>query len=433
MAADRYVALGLARPRAPWFTDVARWASSAALPLEFVKCLSLDEARARLASGRPFSAFLVDGALPGLDRDLVEVARAAGCAVVVVEDGRVARDWAAIGASATLPPTPTRDDLALVLDQAARPIDDLRAQFTGHRGPTPSAWRGSLVAVMGAGGAGASTVAMAIAQGSAADPLNQGAVLLADLALDADLALLHDLGEVLPGLPELIDAHRLGRPSPDELATVTFDVVDRGYRLLLGLRRHRDWATLRRRSLDAALDTLVRSARVVVADTDHDLEGEVDCGSNEVEDRNLLARRAAQRADLVVVVGRPDPVGLHRLLGIIDDLLGLGVPGVRILPVVNRAPRSPRARAELSATVAALAPPDARDEGLPNPLFLPERHHLDRLHQDARPLPEALVRPATRAVAARLAALDRREPVAEEAVAVVPGSLGHWSAQAELG
>lgn len=31
MAGDRYVLLGLARPRADWFREVARWATSAAV------------------------------------------------------------------------------------------------------------------------------------------------------------------------------------------------------------------------------------------------------------------------------------------------------------------------------------------------------------------------------------------------------------------
>ncbi|MDP9419863.1 MAG: hypothetical protein M3P53_06925, partial [Actinomycetota bacterium] len=41
---------------------------------EFVKCVSAEELRARLASGRPFSAALVDATLPAFDRDLVDLA-----------------------------------------------------------------------------------------------------------------------------------------------------------------------------------------------------------------------------------------------------------------------------------------------------------------------------------------------------------------------
>ena len=82
--AARYVVVGLARPRASWFGDVGRWATSGAAPVKFVRCVSAEELRARLRSGRAFSAVLVDGAVGGLDRDLVDAAREAGAAVVVV-------------------------------------------------------------------------------------------------------------------------------------------------------------------------------------------------------------------------------------------------------------------------------------------------------------------------------------------------------------
>jgi hypothetical protein len=76
MAGDRFVLLGLARPRATWFSEVSRWATSAIVPAEFVKCVSAEEVRARLAVGRPWSAALLDGSLPAVDRDLL----AARCA-----------------------------------------------------------------------------------------------------------------------------------------------------------------------------------------------------------------------------------------------------------------------------------------------------------------------------------------------------------------
>ncbi|MST32488.1 hypothetical protein GHK86_07105, partial [Acidimicrobiaceae bacterium USS-CC1] len=74
MATERWVLLGLAPARAAWFGEVTRWSTSGALPAEFVKCLSAEEARARLGSGRPWSALVVDAAAPGFDRDLVDAA-----------------------------------------------------------------------------------------------------------------------------------------------------------------------------------------------------------------------------------------------------------------------------------------------------------------------------------------------------------------------
>ena len=47
-AADRWVLLGLAGPRSGWFADVSRWANESTIPVDFVKCVSADEVRARM-------------------------------------------------------------------------------------------------------------------------------------------------------------------------------------------------------------------------------------------------------------------------------------------------------------------------------------------------------------------------------------------------
>ena len=122
MAGDRFVVLGVAQVRSPWFREVARWATSAMLPIEFVKAMSVEEVRVRLRSGRGYSALLVDDSLPGVDRDLVELAREGGCAVLVVDSGRASRQWGELGASALLAGTFARDELLQVLQQVATPI-----------------------------------------------------------------------------------------------------------------------------------------------------------------------------------------------------------------------------------------------------------------------------------------------------------------------
>jgi len=108
MAGERYVLLGLAPARSSWFRVVAQWANSGTIPAEFVKCVSVEELRARLGSGRPFSAALVDATLTGLDRDLVDTARRAGCAVMAVADQRSQgnhsqADWDQLGVAEVLP------------------------------------------------------------------------------------------------------------------------------------------------------------------------------------------------------------------------------------------------------------------------------------------------------------------------------------------
>src|SRR5690606_24352356 len=110
---------------------------------------------------------------------------------------------------------------------------------------------------------------------------------------------------------------------------------------------HRDWTGLRQRSFEAALDGLRRGFRTVVADVDADLEGERATGSLDVEERNLMARTTVAAADLVLAVGAPDMKGVHSLLRVARHLLDHGVPPERLLPLFNRSPKGPRARAEL--------------------------------------------------------------------------------------
>jgi MinD-like ATPase involved in chromosome partitioning or flagellar assembly len=432
MAADRYVVLGLARARAAWFGQVARWATAAALPVDFVKTVSAEEVRVRLRSGRPFSALLVDGGLAALDRDLIELAGRHGCAVIAVDDGRSARSWRDLGVAAVLPADIERGVLLDALRAVAQPIAR-REDAVAPSGPDEPAtrWRGRSVAVTGSGGVGRSTLAMALAGGLAADPRDAGLVVLADLALHAQQALLHDAGDVVPGVVELAEAYRGAALDAAAVRSVCFSVSGRGYDVLLGLRRHRDWTALRPRALAAALDGVRRAYRVVVSDVDPDVEGDAECGSLDVEDRNLLARTALRDAEVVLVVGVPGVTGAHAQLRVVRELVEFGVAGARIVPIVNRAPRGPRQRAELGATLTgpllAAACPGVTLAS--TPIFIPERGRLDDLVRDRAPLPPPIVRPVTGAVRALL---DRTPDGADPApppqpVVVVPGSLGSWS------
>ena len=339
MSSHRYAVLGLAGVRAVWFREVGRWSTAASIPVDFVKCVSPEELRARLVGGRAFSAVLVDAGTTGLDRDLIDATLETGAAVCVVSDGRNARDWTALGATAVLPEDFHRGELMDELERHGRPLDQAEVVVSASNETPHTSWSGRLVAVTGGAGAGSSVMAMAVAQGLAADPRYTDLTLLADLALHADLAMLHDARDIVPGLQEMVDAHRTGTPGLADVRAMVFDTEARGYHLLLGLRRHRDWAFLRQRAVIATLDGLVRSYRMVVADVDADLEGEEETGSIDVEERNVLARATMQRADLVVAVGRSTMKGLHDLLRVTNDLVSFGVEPERILPVLNMAGR----------------------------------------------------------------------------------------------
>jgi MinD-like ATPase involved in chromosome partitioning or flagellar assembly len=424
MGSDRYVVLGLAHARSVWFRDVARWATSGSIPADFVKCVSVEEVVARLRSNRPFSALLVDGSLAAVDRDLCDTAAQAGCAVLVVEDDRVQRDWRALGASASLRPGLDHDDLMSALAAHAALI----ARGDAVPGPDPDAprggWRGRLIAVTGAGGSGASTVAIALAQALGDDVRNAGLVVLADLALDGDQAMLHDARDVVPGVQELVEAHRSGRPTHQDIRALTWSVTARRYHLLLGLRRRRDWTTIRPRSFEAALDGLRRSYRMVVCDIDADVDGERECGSVDVEERNVMARTVAATADVVLVVGTSSMKGIHSTVRVIDGLIDHGVEPTRLLTVLNRAPRNPAARARATEALGDLVAAP-----VPSPVFLPDRRKVDDALRDGARLPAALASPIVGAVGAVLDRLgDADAPAADvEPVPIVPGSLGAWA------
>jgi Mrp family chromosome partitioning ATPase len=431
--AERFVVLGLAPARSVWFRNLGHWSTSGALAAEFVKCVSAEEVGARLASGRPFSALVADAGLPAVDRDLLGAARAAGCAPFVVDDGRASRDWPSLGAAAVLAPTFSRDELASLLGAHARPIARGEARsgdLEPPAVPSPPGWRCPVAAVTGPGGTGVSTAAIALAQALGDDARHDGLVCLADLRLHAEQAMLHDAGDVLPSLQELVEAHRAGQPTPEEVRAQAFAVVARNYHLLLGLRQARFWAALRRRAFEATFDSLQGAYRVVVCDVDADLEGESDGGSIDVEERHVMTRTAMERADAVFAVGLPSMKGVHALVRVVSDALAFGVPPERVVPVVNCAPRSPRSRAALAATLAELvAPAVARAGGFPGrgaaaPVFLPERKVEEALLDGAR-VPSTLGAPLAGAFGA---ILDRAAPgMASVPERVRPGSLGHWA------
>jgi hypothetical protein len=443
MTGQRYVLLGLAPARSPWFADLSRWSTSGAMPAEFVKALSVEEVTARLRSGRPFSALIVDASVGGCDRDLMETATAQGCAVVVIDREPPRRRWTDLGADAVLPADFARETLVDALRTVAQPVaraDDLTdgTPPLGFSGPaTPSPWRGRLVVVTGAGGTGRSTLAMALALGLGADPRDRGSVLLADLALNAHQGLLHDCGDVVPGLSELVDAYRSTALPVAEVRRLCFAGRLRGYDLLLGLRRQRDWTALRPHAVAAAMDGLRAAYRVVVADVDADVEGEAESGSIDIEERNQLARTSIASADLVAAVGVSGIAGLHSQIRLLGDLTRLGVASNRIVAIVNRAPRSPRRRAEISTALTRLL-----GEMLPgttlaaNPIFVPERRRIEDVIADGGRLPAALVEPLTGAVRAMLERVAKRDPpvglqIPDDGmaapVAVAPGSLGRWT------
>lgn len=414
---DRYCVIGFARPRTRWFADVGKWSMSGTMPVEFIKCVSAVEVVGRLDTSAGISAILVDGGGHGVDRDLIAASRDRSVAVIVV-DGASTRDWLQLGAAAVLTPGFGPEELVATLRETATPVRSIASvQRLRHNSPTAE-FAAPLVVAIGVRGAGTSTVAAATAQGLARRPDGRGAVVLADFALDAMQATYHDAHDVVPAVQELVEAHRGGNVDRGGVRRCTFDVERRGYSLLLGLRRPRDWTALPARSTEAAVASLRGAFRWVVADCAPELEGEHETGSVDMEERNHLARYCAQNATVVLAVGQPGIRGVRQLVRLLDDLGDLGVDPARVVPVVNFSPRSPVARAALSRAIAELAsiPPAA------SALHLPLRRSVETLHRGVDPFPAALVTPLTSAVThvahgAAAGAGHRSSPLVSPAVA----------------
>jgi hypothetical protein len=407
MSTPRYTVLALASPRTAWGQTLTQWASSGALPIECVKCVSADELIARLESGRRWSAAVLDGGLASVDRDLISRLAQARCPAIVIDDARVVRDWRALGAERTLPPALDRVRLLEALAEVATPVDDSVVESAQPQTVNRSPIGGSVVAVCGAGGVGTSTVAAAIAQGFARDgggrnPFRHGEVVqtvLVDGCRNAEQAMLHDALDVSRGIQELCEAHRTGRPDAVGVRSVTIDVPIRGYELVAGLRRSRFWGAIKPNAYAATLESLANTFSTVVVDIDADFEGEADGGSIDVEDRNAVARLTLQRMDCLVVVGVPTMKGLHALHRILVDVANAGAPAHRVLPVFNQTVRSAKTRSSYTKALADLAS-WRPDDALP-PLYLPARD-VDAVHRDGTLFPEPLVEPLMGALRAVL-------------------------------
>lgn len=102
------------------------------------------------------------------------------------------------------------------------------------------------------------------------------------------------------------------------------------------------------------------------------------------------------------------------------------MPGGRIVPVFNRAPRPGRGRAALATALADLvAGRSAAAAALPSPIFLPDRA-VDAAIRDGARLHTALTAPLAAAFDAVLERSGARATAVDEPELVAPGTLGAW-------
>ena len=286
------------------------------------------------------------------------------------------------------------------MHEPADTVDDRHREGTMA---APDTWRGLLVSVTGAGRAGSSLLAMCLAAELAGDASNRGLVLLADFAAGADQAAMHGCRGVAPPRHDLAGACDGEPPGADALRSIALEPAGRRYHLLMGLPGSRDTPPVQFRRAETLLDGLLGAYRFVVADVDADVEALSDTESARPGDHDELARATLVRSDLIVIVGRGDTRSLYSLARTADTLAGL-TGASRIVPVVNRLPRSRKHRsAAAEAAVRLLKTSAAFEAG--DPVFIAERSAAGRAVRDGSAPPPDLGRPLAAEVRMRLLAI----------------------------
>jgi MinD-like ATPase involved in chromosome partitioning or flagellar assembly len=300
------------------------------------RCVDLADLVAVCRAGL-VSVAVVSAGLARLDGEEVARLRSAGVSVLVIEDeaqAGTALSWGVADvATASTPPATLVDRVVALAGTAGsggapRPAPDpVVPQVDTGSGGT----RGTLVAVWGPTGApGRSTVAVNLAVEAAQRGVGT-IVVDADPAGGAISTLLGILDEA-PGLAAACRRAARGHLGAAGLAAYAVGLDD-GLRVLTGATRPDRWRELRPAALGAVWDAACSSADLVVVDLGAVLAGgyaEGNAGSS-----GVVAASALEAADVVVVVGAADPLGLLRLVHAIDQLAE-HLPGREPVVVVNR-------------------------------------------------------------------------------------------------
>jgi MinD-like ATPase involved in chromosome partitioning or flagellar assembly len=335
------------------------------------RCAELAELLAAAEAGAGTAA-VVSGDLPGLDREAVARLRGAGLRVVALEDRETpAGRLAGLGCDVVVAEGDAESLVAAVRGDApevpapAAALPDLGGRpgtLIAVWGPVGSPGRTTTAIELAAALAGVGTAAprrsgLLRRQRPAAPPSGARTVLLADAdtyasSVTSRLGLLDDA----PGLAAaaraagqgVLDVVTLARHSPGVLP---------GVRVLTGITRASRWPELPAASLDMVFQRCRELAAWTVVDCGPVLEtDELLMYDTRAPQRNGATLSALQAADIVVVVGGADPVGLQRLVRGLEDLrdAAVPVPAARLV-VVNRVRDSAVGRRAESQVRDALA------------------------------------------------------------------------------
>jgi MinD-like ATPase involved in chromosome partitioning or flagellar assembly len=194
----------------------------------------------------------------------------------------------------------------------------------------------------------------------------------------------------------VLDRAALGRLCPE---------AEPGLRVLTGISRPDRWRELSRAGLDVVWTVGRRLARWTVVDCGAPIEDEAGAGFEAMlgPRRNGATLSALAVADVVVVVGAGEPVGVQRLVQALADLDDAGAlpPGARRVVLVNRVRSAAAGPSPEQALAAALS----RYAGVRDPVLVPDdRPGTDRAMLLGTTLREAAPQSPARAAIAALAA-----------------------------
>jgi MinD-like ATPase involved in chromosome partitioning or flagellar assembly len=359
------------------------------------------EALRRLADG---GVAVVAVATPGSSID-EEIARSLGIAHIVSADAppgdtvaTVAQAIGRLGADRHGEPAPPPAS-----DEGTGASGPSRPEADGEAGAERP--RGRLIAVWGPTGApGRTTVAIGVASELARAGVET-------MLADADTyggAVGPMLGMVVE-VPGLVTVSRLAGNGLLDLGQLadTARTIGPHLRVLTGLLRADRWAQLRPSPLEDVWRLCRELCAVTVIDTGFCTEQDEDLVfDTQATRRNGATLTTLECADVVIVVGSADPVGMIRLLQALDDLRDLA-PTSTVRVVVNRV-RRPTVGINARRQVADLVSKHAGTR--PYACIPYDRDALDAASAAARPLgevsPSSPARAALRDLAARLVNTD---------------------------
>ncbi|MET0929290.1 MAG: hypothetical protein ABWX74_07215 [Aeromicrobium sp.] len=292
---------------APWEEAAIREIDASSALRLARRCVDVADLLAVAHTGRAAAA-LVSVELPGLDVDAVHQLERAGVRVAAVGDGAARGEDLGIRRTVRLG----------ALEEVLRDVPTHHVGADEHRAP--------LVAVWGPAGApGRSTVALGLAASAAARGVDT-------VLVDADTygGALGQMLSVLDDVSGVVAACRAANNGRAHEVVEHLISIDPRLRLLTGVPRADMWQQVRTGAFEAVLEQLRGRAGLVVADCGFSLEA----GTSTGPARNQTTLQVLDQADAIVVVGRPDPVGLARLVRAVHDL-SAQLPGRSPVVVIN--------------------------------------------------------------------------------------------------